>query len=618
MRMNNMAQKEKETGTLPFLFDCALSACMAFALAMDMNVRSGNNYHNWGASMPDSMLVSVLFALALFALRSCRGRLPRLGKGSAVVSLALGLWWVLAQSIHVTLNIRQPFLSSSQLLKTIAVTIGTAVIYHTLYRLLACALGGWDWSAPRVRKLRITQIYRKHTTLFCMTAVLLMWLWHFAAAYPASANSDTQGQMSQILGIGQWNENHPLLNTALIHIFLWIGKLLGSANAALFAFVLTQGVFAAAVIGYSQSVMRRLDAPRWLRVLALIVCGIIPVYTDNITVILKDVPYTYAIVLLLCECVRSDYLEENGYWAKGSSMLRFFMASLILLSMRNNGMGILAPMCAVMIWRALRAKDWKRALRHAVLVALAVVLISGAKGLYRQGKTLRPVGVEGGLSIPLQQTARFVCEHGDEIPEEERAIIDEVIEYESIVWNYDPIISDPIKAHFRQDATRQELMRYFGVWAKQFVRDPMCYLEAVLIQNALLFDPQTDNLAYFMGLGPNEAVIERLGLSKPALSQRMEAIEINLRPMLLSIPMAAQLCSMGFHCILLMGVLVIARRFRVKGIGMMAIPQLMTMLMVVLSATITMQDRYGFPIIYCMPLLLACLSHGLTGAKNRE
>ena len=41
-------------------------------------------------------------------------------------------------------------------------------------------------------------------------------------------------------------------------------------------------------------------------------CGCAPVYCDNITVILKDVPYSYAMLLMLCEMVRQRFLEKKG------------------------------------------------------------------------------------------------------------------------------------------------------------------------------------------------------------------------------------------------------------------------------------------------------------------
>ena len=68
-----------------------------------------------------------------------------------------------------------------------------------------------------------------------------------------------------------------------------------------------------------------------------------------------------------------------------------------------------------------------------------------------------------------------------------------------------------------------------------------------------------------------------------------------------------QLNTFGFYSILLVGACLIARRERVKGLGIVTVPLLAAMVMVALGPCIECQDRYGFPIMYSMPLVLACL-----------
>ena len=61
------------------------------------------------------------------------------------------------------------------------------------------------------------------------------------------------------------------------------------------------------------------------------------------------------------------------------------------------------------------------------------------------------------------------------------------------------------------------------------------------------------------------------------------------------------------HSILLVGACLSARRERVNGLGAVTLPLLAAMVMVALGPCIECQDRYGFPIMYSMPLVLACL-----------
>ena len=186
-----------------------------------------------------------------------------------------------------------------------------------------------------------------------------------------------------------------------------------------------------------------------------------------------------------------------------------------------------------------------------------------------------------------------------------------MLDFEQLSGIYDAYISDPVKETYRLDAGAKELLAYFGVWAKQLLRDPLCYAQATLIQNALLFDPQTRNVAFFDVPGLTEAAEQALGVTKPDLLWRLTGFEMTVRELLFSLPLYAQLTSVGAYAILMLAVCVIARRERLRGMGVMLVVPVMTAVMIALGPCLLWQDRYGFPIIYCMPLALAALWHRL-------
>lgn len=612
--------EKRRSGRWPFdwLWDMIMAACVAFSLALDMNLRAVDNYNNWYSSMPETMTVTVIGCSMLYVLRHARVKLPKLGWRSVAASLFLGAWWVLARSVSGTMDINQPFLTKGQMLKGVVSMMGAAVMYDLLFRLMSFVLDGrMDWKAESLRSGRLASLYRKHTVLFCMAALLAAWVPHLIICYPVSMNSDTLSQVRMALGLVPINENHPLLGTACLELFLKIGELFGAARHGLYLYIVLQAIFGAAVIGYSQLLMRKLNAPRWLRAVTLAVCATMPVYSDNITVILKDVPYTYAIVLLLCEMIRVVYLKEEGYWKTKGFFVRWIMAALIMLSARNNGMGVLVPMLLVMAAYALRRKNVRMLICFALLVLVPSMMVSGLKGIYRADKETTPVDIDGGLSIILQQTGRFVKQHWDEIPQDERAVLESVMDYERIPDWYDPIISDPMKKAYYDDTTTEELLQYLKVWAKQFARDPVCYIKATLIQNALLFDPQTFNLAIF-GNGIKGDAAEVLEIAKPEVLEYAKNMETRVRRMLITLPVVLQLNLMGFYNILLLGIAVIAGKKKTRGVMAMTVPAWATFVMVVLGATIMNQDRYGFPIVYCMPLMLACLSCALQKKADEQ
>ena len=66
----------------------------------------------------------------------------------------------------------------------------------------------------------------------------------------------------------------------------------------------------------------------------------------------------------------------------------------------------------------------------------------------------------------------------ERVTDEDRAIVDKVLDADAIAGLYDPIISDPVKATYRIDATSEDLAAFLGLWARWLAEDPACYLTA--------------------------------------------------------------------------------------------------------------------------------------------
>ncbi len=604
----------KRDNPLSLYLDIAMALCAAFALVLDLNVRSGNNYVNWAASLPHTPVVSVLFAVLLFVLRKANGKLPRLGLGTGLLSLFLGLWWVLAVSVSNTMDLNQPFLTSGQLLKTLVMALGMASLYQLFFRLLVFALcEGAVWKPALSSSAvlhRIEDVYRRHTVLSCMAVILLVWLGHFVIAYPCAMNGDSVAQLREWVGINIYSSHHPPFGTMLIGRFYEAGLLLGDGAFGLALYVAVQMVLCAAVLGYMQETMIRIDAPLWLRLLALFAACICPVYADNITTIIKDIPYAYGLLLVLCETVKCLFLREK---ATVMGMLRLLAGGLFAMLMRNNGKYVLIPLTICMlVWAVKRPKA--RAVA-ACAMAVSVALALGIQAWMMRAYDIVPGSPAEALSLPFQQTARFVRDHEAEIPQEELDAIDAVIGISGLGRAYDPVICDPVKARFRDDVTAEDMQRYFAVWFKQLWRDPACYVKATLIQNILLLDPQTRNLAMFAGTGLDAQTKETLQITEPDTLYSLRAMEENLRDMLLTLPGMAQLNSLGFHCCVLLFICLWAVRGKQGRLLVCLLPLVISMLVIVAGPCIQNQDRYGFPIVYCMPLMLSCMSY-LLRRKN--
>ena len=82
------------------------------------------------------------------------------------------------------------------------------------------------------------------------------------------------------------------------------------------------------------------------------------------------------------------------------------------------------------------------------------------------------------LSIPFQQTARYLKEYPDDVTESEENAIEKILDYGSLAENYNPEISDHVKDTFNNSATTQDMVNYFKAWVSMFLRHPDVYFQA--------------------------------------------------------------------------------------------------------------------------------------------
>ncbi len=612
--------KTTKTASHPLLelaADLARAVLIACAALMDMFVRSNDNYVNWWVSLPHPWATTLVTAGAFCLLRRARRTLPELGLGSRLLALFLGMWYLFAQCAATTGDVAQPFLTHGQTLKAAVTALGMACVYALLLRGLEALLFAPERPLAPTRAQALLRLYREHTQAFCVAVLLLCWLPRVVSAYPVVMSSDTRTQVEQALGLEPLYANHPIFGTLLLRLFIRVGKaVLSGGGAGLTLCVLAQVLLAATILGYSQAIMRRLGAPRWLRAGTLLLCGFGQAYSGNVAVLLKDVPYTYAFLLLACEFARAALLREPGYTRSAGHLLRCWAAGVFLLLIRNNGIFIFLPVCTLLLFGSLRTRDMRRA-AHTLAATLPPLLVFLAVSVaVNTSPDIRRASLREALSLPFQQTARYVTLHGEDIPQEERESISTVLPYERIAKLYRPMLSDPIKGLCPRDATFEDVAPYLRVWARQFLRDPLTHLQATFLQNALLLDPQTFNIASFTGTGLSEDVMRALRMTRPQALDALTALIAHIDALLYGMPFYIPLNTVGFYGVLLLLACALARRRRARGLAPLLTALLIAMGIIVLGPCIQNQDRYGFPLIYCMPLLLACLRRA--AQQNRE
>lgn len=330
------------------------------------------------------------------------------------------------------------------------------------------------------------------------------------------------------------NGHHPVVHTAIIGSCVQLGlSLFNSANAGLAIYTCAQFVITAACMAYSISSLRKLGVSLPVRGVILPFFVFMPIFSNYAALLTKDVLFADAFLVLLVQTVKLvacglPRRDANAERAGEQRPVLFARHDWLLLALGAMGStflrngGLVFPLAACVIAAAFCAWDAHVAHRAAkqagaapsgaiprfrwvgVLAVLALCLASNMyfTKVFMPAHDITPGSKREILSIPFQQTARFVQKHDGlnsgvnptvkedgtivEAPcdglvtDEERAVIDRVLKYENLGRRYNPDKSDAVKNCFNEYASQEDIKAYFEVWAQMFKKDPGCYISALI------------------------------------------------------------------------------------------------------------------------------------------
>lgn len=272
-----------------------------------------------------------------------------------------------------------------------------------------------------------------------------------------------------------YSAHHPVFTTLIYGGFTEIGVKLGNAAIGVFLFSVMQILLSNWLFMYCFKVLREILIPNWLEKVLFFYVALSPLMSINAITMSSDIIFSYACVLTTCLLVK-DYFSNHQWLDKWSNVLKMICAFLFMCLSKNQGFYISVFVCC--LYLLFIRKNWKKWL--VILVSVIIAFQGAYCGIFYSAMRIEKGGIQEMLSVPFQQTARYVRDYDKPISQEEHDIIDKVLVYDSISGNYTPNISDPVKNTFREDVSMEDLLAYFQVWGKEFFNAPNIYITAFL------------------------------------------------------------------------------------------------------------------------------------------
>jgi len=303
--------------------------------------------------------------------------------------------------------------------------------------------------------------------LFIFIFLIIAWLPYLFIYFPGTLINDTVRQLAQFMSITPYINHHPIISTFFMGALYRLGLVFDSAVLGLALITLAHNIMMAAVFSLALFYLRKWGVMGNVRIVVLLFFAFFPVYGIWAQTLLKDTHA--AAVMLLFALFYIDIIREPSRRGWVLCALAAMLASLL----RNEVVYVVVPSILMLVFITSGKKTRITVVGTAVAVFITVrVIISGAMAL----TDAAPGSVGEVLSIPFQQTARFVRDH--EITEAERAVLSATFNhYEQLGEIYLPRISDPVKSRLMEGA---DLNAYFRVWAGMGLRAPLTYLEAAI------------------------------------------------------------------------------------------------------------------------------------------
>lgn len=464
---------------------------------------------------------------------------------------------------------------------------------------------------------KVIKLLEEHPFISTFIILFLCYLIYMIAFYPAILSPDPSNQIKQFFGLETkyldsvivtdpnvyFTNHHPIFHTLLLGGCIKLGLLFSNFNLGLFFYTLLQTITLISVLSYTILYMKKINISFKTRFITLLFYALTPVFPLYAMSTVKDTFFTCFIILYVIFLF--DFIKEKDISIK--KMIYFIFIIIFMILFRNNGIHVFVLSFPFMFF--VLKKLWKKIL---------IILFVGLAFNYTYMNIILPYfhipegSIREMLSIPFQQTARYVSKYENSVPKEERDAIDKILIYDTLKERYKPNISDPVKEKFNKYATSEELKEYFIVWFKQFFKDPVIYLEATVENTYGYFYPNTSNWYIYYKY---DSRLKDAGFdySYNSLSG-LRKILSNYGRAYPSIPLIGLTVNIGFNGMMLLFLTAILLMNKKYKYIVVLLPSL-TLLLICVASPVNTYFRYAMPYIFLMPTLVSSV-HYILKEKN--
>jgi len=568
-------------------------------------------------------LVYFFYSKTLFA----KGTNKKLRLPVLLFSLGLSFCFILGESFRLYDDLRLIISAGSIHLSFFIFMIGYIPLFYAIAELAICYadkyIAGSERLPIRNQKqnplagfgLMFRSALDKHPILVPMMVCIVAWSPYIIMHFPGSATWDASWQIEEFMGARPWSQHHPLVSSIFFGVLFQIGTSIYGENTNLGLFLITmfQTLMLSGCFAFVLYKMKAWGIPFLFRIITLLFFAFNPWIAIQSQSIVKDVtaiPFITMFSLYLLELVREINLGET---VKKSTWIPLVTFAILAALWRHPNLYIALLSLLPILLLKQAAKQRLLLLACTIGIVLCHFAVTTSLAAFLDA---RPGQASEAMSIPFQQTARFIRDFPDEVTAEERQAIDQVLVFDRLAEVYNSRLSDPVKNQHRyNDADLPEYLRH---WFAMGLRRPQVYIEATLSNSFSyfapvrhFFEPRNTNVHFHNSqVFDNIAGVTNVQNPEQRLQIRHLIFDFTRLPI---INLFFQIANYTWALLLCILILYVKNR---KGFILGFLPALWT-IAVCIASPVNGYLRYFLPVYVLFPVLLAYMVVALGSGQTR-
>ena len=323
--------------------------------------------------------------------------------------------------------------------------------------------------------------------------------------------------------------------------------------------------------------------------------------------ITKDVIFSAFILIFIVSIIRIFLTGKKRYY------LLFGISVLGSILFRNDGRYML--IVSFVIIAILNRQFRRRLLVCAVLVSLFSSVYSN---IVLPTFHIMPGSTREMLSVPFQQTARYLRESSTSVTQKEKDAISAILDYDTIIEKYNAELADPVKETFNENADSDALKEYFKVYISLFLKHPSHYIQATMNNYYYYYYPGSRFTVHYTYTGKGSSKFmedtnkrcEVLGMdfAYPKTLDKYRNKYESIMEGIARLPIIAVLISPATYSWCLILIVFYCIKNKNKKAIVVTVPLCVQLLICMVGPTNGWHFRYMFSIAVCMPaVIILCL-----------